>query len=171
MFLKSVFNHSKLLFLLMIIFIAGQLFINYKRGVVFSPLFHYGMYSEVMHVKPTYQVWEVQVNGQKLSAEDFSIQQWDKIILPLQYYQGINSSNQLYHRDVKRLLQKLHLFTTEENFLSNCSYPDFEQWYKRYLQSVTGEAVSDMEITYRSYRFDSVLIPTDTATSLQQLCN
>ena len=51
MFLQKVYKHSKLLFLAMLGFIAGQLFINYKHGVVCSPFYHYGMYSEVMKVR------------------------------------------------------------------------------------------------------------------------
>ncbi len=92
----------------MIIFIAGQLFINYKHGLVASPFYHYGMYSEVMKVQAEYNVFEVTVNGRTLKGENFSAVQWDKIILPLVYFKNVSRSNDLYYTTIKRLMNKMN---------------------------------------------------------------
>src|SRR4051812_31223866 len=109
MFLQKVYRHSKILFAAMVFFIAMQLFINYKHGVVLSPFYHYGMYSGVMNTNDSYTIFAVGLNGKQLRGQDFSSQQWDQIMLPLQYYSAINKSNELYEADIKRLLEKMHL--------------------------------------------------------------
>ena len=172
MFLQKVYKHSKLLFLAMLGFIAGQLFINYKHGVVCSPFYHYGMYSEVMKVKDKYQVWEIEVNGKKLFAKDYSIQQWDMIMLPLQYYEGIQKSNALYETDIKRLLGKVHISADEKYYLNNCRYDQFEKWYSMRLQQLTKMPVNSLIINYRTYLYKGDhFVSTDEVISLAQLCS
>ena len=69
MFLKKLYQHNKFWFVVIILFIAGQLFINYKRGVVFSPFYHYGMYSSAIKPATQYNIPEVFVDGERLAVE------------------------------------------------------------------------------------------------------
>jgi len=171
MFLKQVYQHSKGLFTAMIIFILLQLFISYNQGMVLSPFYNYGMYSEVFTIQKNYQLFEVVQNGKRLRGQDFSPEQWDRIMLPLQYFSGINKSNDLYHTTVKRLLTKINISAKEENFISNCNYRQFEDWYTKYLEQVTKEPVSSLSIYYRTYRFsNNKLEATDSVLLLSQLC-
>jgi hypothetical protein len=173
MFLQEVYKHNKLLFVLMIVFIIGQLFINYKRGMVFSPFYHYGMYSEVMKEKNTYGVFEIEVNGKKLQAQNFTPQQWDKIVVPLSYYASINSkSNALYFTDIKRLMQALHIPANEVNYIQGCDSQRFTIWYQLYLTEILNEKVNTVEITYHVYQYKSgSLQPTDSILPISQLCS
>ena len=171
MFLQQVNKHSKTLLLLMVIFVIAQLFINYKRGMVISPFLSYGMYSEVMNINQSYEIFEVSQNGKRLRGQDFTPEQWDKIMLPLIYFAGINKSNQLYESDIKRLLSKLHLSSSEKNFLSACNYQQFEDWYKNYLAQITDQKTEGTTITYRTYSYQSnTLEATDKFLPLSQLC-
>lgn len=172
MFLQKLLKHSKLLFATMIFFIAGQLFINYKHGVVFSPFYHYGMYSEVIGVKDHYQVWEIVVNGKKLKAKDYSIQQWDMLTLPLQYYAGIQKNNSLYKTDIERLLSKIHISVSEKNFIQNCNYAQFEKWYAQRIAYITNLPVNSLYIQARTYQYkNNRLVATNQTFSLAQLCS
>ena len=63
MFLQQVYKYSKWFFLFMIIFIISQLYVGYKHGMVVSPFYNYGMYSEVFKIKDSYEIWEVEVNN------------------------------------------------------------------------------------------------------------
>jgi hypothetical protein len=173
MFLRQVYKHNRIIFVLMILFIIAQLFINFKRGMVVSPLYHYGMYSEVIDVKNTYNVFEVEVNGQRLPAKDFSPQQWDKVIVPLTYYTSINTkSNALYHTDIKRLTTGLFITTNEEQFIQRCSYDEFIQWYRSYLESVLRKAITTLSIQSRTYTYTAGhLQATDSILPLSQACN
>lgn len=171
MFLPHLYKRSKLLFVLMALFIVSQLLIGYKHGMVISPFYNYGMYSEVFKINNSYEVWEVEQNGKLLRGEDFSPQEWDKILLPVQYYASINSSNDLYQSEVKRLLSKMHLAAKDEHFLQQCNYSSFENWYRNYVSNVTHQNVTTLAIRQRLYNFDgSKLIPTTSVTPLAALC-
>lgn len=171
MFLLQVNRHSKGLLLLMVIFAIGQLFINYKRGMVISPFFHYGMYSGIIKIKNTYDIFEIEQNGKRLRGQDFTPEQWDRIILPLQCYAGVNKSNELYETEIKRLLSKIGVSAASQNFISVCNYQEFENWYKIYVGDVTDEKIHTISVNYCTYQYESnSLRRTANCLPLSQLC-
>ena len=171
MFLKQLYKHSRWMFVLVVFFIAAQLFINYKRGMVVSPFYHYGMYSEVIKPKADYAVFEVWANGKQLQGRDFTPWQWEKIILPLVYYSSTPKSNQLYHDEVKRLMNKFGFNPNEQRFLSACNYRRFEAWYKDYLGPIINQPVNSLDLKYRTYQFTAgILQPTKNIQLLPDLC-
>ena len=117
MFISEVYKHNKWICIAIILFVAMQLLIGYKHGMVVSPFYNYGMYSHAIKIEKFYNIFEVTVNGKLLRGQDFTPQQWDKIMLPLQYYSNISQSNHLYNFEVKRLLNKFHIASKEEDFL------------------------------------------------------
>src|SRR5438128_4625339 len=129
MYIRQLHSYSRVLFAIVIVFICAQLFVILIWGIVITPFYNYGMYSEPMDIKKSYEVFEVEVNGRRLRGQDFSPQQWDRIILPLQFYADIKKSNELYKTDIKRLLDKMHISHNDGNFLLTCNYPQFENWY------------------------------------------
>lgn len=171
MYLRQLYNHSRLLSALVIIFICGQLFVILIWGIVITPFYNYGMYSEVMPVRKTYKVFEVELNGRRLRGQDFSPQQWDKIVVPLQFYVGIKTSNELYRTDIKRLLEKMHIAANDANFLVSCNYQQFENWYKNYLEQLTNEKINSLSLNQRSYQYHAnKLEATNSLLPLSQLC-
>jgi hypothetical protein len=171
MFLTKVYKHSKVLFIAMILFIVLQLFINFKRGVVMSPFYHFGMYSEVMPVKPTYPVMEVFVDGKMLQGKNFSQQQWDKILLPPLYFINLQSkSNALYHQDIERLLAKIEIQPNQQFFIASCDYNRFMSWYKPYLQKIIKMNVKQVDIYVKDYQFNNTLQATANQSHISSLC-
>ncbi|MDB5191619.1 MAG: hypothetical protein JWQ96_1182 [Segetibacter sp.] len=155
----------------MIFFAVLQLFINFKRGMVVSPFYHYGMYSEVIRVKASYEVFEIWVNGERLQGKDFSAQQWDQVILPVQYFAALNTkSNPLYFNEIKRLMAKIGLKADEEKYVATCNYNQFQWWYKQYLNHIVKRDVAGVKILSRGYIFQQTLKPTSTYTDLSALC-
>jgi hypothetical protein len=156
----------------MIAFVVGQLFINYKHGVVASPLFHYGMYSEVMKTHNSYGVFEVVANGKVLAGKDFTPQQWDKILVPLRYYAQLNNvSNKLFYTDIKRLMNAAHLAPNEQQYAQECDAGKFMAWYKPYLSKIVNRPVENLNVRYRLYAYkEKRLAPTDSLLTLSQLC-
>ena len=88
MFLKQVYHYNKWLFTGMLIFIIMQILVFYKGGMVFSPWYNYGMYSERMTIKPVYEI--TTING--LKGSDYSPIDWDKINIPVQNFFGLNKN-------------------------------------------------------------------------------
>ncbi len=171
MYLLRLYQHSKVLFAAIVLLATAQLFINYKHGVVLSPFYHFGMYSATMPVENRYEIWNVEVDGKILKGADYSTQQWDEILLPLQYYAGINASNSLFTIDAQRLLAHLHINANETCFLQPCNGKQFQQWYKKYLQNILGTNVRSVAVYRKVFVFNQGrLQPTDSLTPLSQLC-
>ncbi len=115
----------------MLFFVCIQLFCFYKGGMVFTPFYNYGMYSEVMDVKPEYEI-----NGVgHVKGNDFSPQSWDKIYYTLGQYQSLDKNDSLYANEVIRLFAKAHLLQpATANFIRPLSPADFNAWYAACLK-------------------------------------
>jgi hypothetical protein len=163
---------------LIIAFIAGQLYFNYRIGVVYSPgvfvspFYLYGMYANVYKIEVDYSITEVEVNSHLLEGKDFTPQQWDKIMLPVKFYAEIKASNSLYKTEIERLMKKISIQTREINFIQSCNDTAFKNWYTSYLQNIISEKINAIEIRQRIYQYKGHhLQPTNTVLSLSQLCN
>lgn len=170
MFLKQVYKYNKWLFILMALFAAGQLFINFKQGLVVTPFYNYGMYSEVLKPDSSYQVFKVEQNGRLLRGQDFSTQEWDKILLPLSFYANKSRNNNLFETDIKRILSKGNIKATPGNFLIECDCTSFVDWYAGYLSRITKEPTKSLKIYYQTYLYNGRLIPTDSVKPFSYLC-
>ena len=155
MFLNQLYKHSKLLFVLVMVFISGQLFINVKHGMVFSPFYHYGMYSQVMRPQSEYLVPEIVVDGILLKGNDFTPWAWDKILQPVNYFSAIRPSNALYKNEVTRLTPAFLSPRKTGNFLQACDYEGFIDWYTKYLADVLRRPVKTVEVASHKYIFSN----------------
>jgi hypothetical protein len=148
MYLKTLLNQSKFWFAVVVVFIICQLLINFKHGMVFSPFYHYGMYSEVMKPKDSYPIFGVTVNGEELKTKDFSPQQWDKIIQPLVYY----SKHQQWNADMFGEVQRLTGISDTVKYFNKLTKNDFTFWYQQYLSAVLGKEVISVVIDSKTYQ-------------------
>ncbi len=172
MFLTRVYKYNKWLFAAMLLFAIAQLFVNYKRGLVATPFFHYGMYSHSINIEKAYEVIEVEADGKILRGQDFAPHTWDKILLPVVYFSNIKQSNRLYYSDIRRLMGIVHLTTKEDHFIQQCDYHSFEIWYKKYLEKIVGHSIVNCRIRLHQYNItNSTLQPTDSVKSLTTICN
>lgn len=136
---------------MIVLFIAGQLFINYKHGVVFSPFYHYGMYSEVIKPATEYNVLKVYINEELLVAKNFSPQQWDKIILPVdRFYNQQKWNSTLFKEDINRMLP----FANSVYFTNTITEENFNNWYRQQLENITGKKVNTFKIVFTDYTFN-----------------
>jgi hypothetical protein len=147
MYLKHLFHQSKFWFVVVIVFITCQLFINVKHGMVFSPFYHYGMYSEVMQPKDTYPIFGVTVNGEELKAKDFSPQQWDKIIQPLVYY----SKHRQWNEDMFGEVHRLTGINDSAKYFKKLTKNDITFWYQQYLSATLHKEVTAVVIESKTY--------------------
>jgi len=150
MYLRKLYQQHKGWFVFIVMFIVSQLFINYKRGVVFSPFYHYGMYSSIMRPQPTYDVTEIEVNGKILQTKDFSPQQWDKIMLPV----SMNDSQQRWNSSLyNTLIQRLAHAKDSSAYVNNYSAAQFQQWYSSYLETILGIKINSVNISHKTVQF------------------
>ncbi len=128
MYFKKLYRQTRFWFVIVVLFAVGQLFINYKHGVEFSPFYHYDMFSLLFTAKPNYEATEVSVNGVPLQTRNFTPNGWDNIVLPIIQYQNSQHWNsQVYNTTIKRLL-----YTTDSSFYVNqLSQQQFDAWYRQ----------------------------------------
>lgn len=150
---------------MIILFIAGQLLINYKRGVLFSPFYHYGMYSEVIRPAAEYNVLEVYVDGMQLQTKDFSPQQWDKITLTAdRFYNQQKWNSALFREDIHRLLP----FADSVYFTNSITEENFNNGYRQQLESITGKKVNAFKIVFTDYTFNGTILNQATPDFFEQ---
>jgi hypothetical protein len=150
MYLKRLYQHNKYWFLVIALFITGQVFINYKRGVVFSPFFHYGMYSDLIQPANEYKVIEVLVNEKQLSTSNFSPQEWDRITVPAErFYSQEKWNGKLFKQDIHRMLP----FTDSLRFTNTITEEQFSNWYQQQLEDITGQKINTYKIIFTDYTF------------------
>lgn len=154
MFLKEVYRHSKRLFVGMLLFIGLQLIINYKAGMVFTPFFHYGMYSWVQEPQLDYHVNLVLINGDTLKGGNFSPQQWDKIHYTLDELYITRCREDFYNNQIARLYSKAGLSRPDaSHFLIKDNVPGLLQRYEEWLPGQLDIPEAKVEIQRHRYRY------------------
>ncbi len=147
MYFKQLYHNHKGWFVFAVLFCIAQLFINYKRGVVVSPFFHYGMYSAKKDMPDTITVFEVQINGKPLEPFHFSAQEWDKLMLPLYQYAAVQQHNSnKWNTDIERLLSKINIHPNAANFLLMDNAEKFKTWYQSYTETIIGYQINSLTI-------------------------
>lgn len=153
MFLKELYQYNKLLFAALALFIISMAFINYKWGVVATPIQQYGMYSQRQYFSDTQKVYQLYVNGQKLNLSDFSLVERDMMQIPIDYFgrqEYINSQAFITMRSVFAKL-KLDGLLQEKNFVNNTSNLQFYTWFKELVQKNIGNPVAQLEVFEEHY--------------------
>ena len=128
MYLIQLYKRNKWWFVVVVLFAFGQVFINYKNGVMCSPFYNYNMYSYPSLPHNWYSVVHISVNGRLLQPKDYSPHEWDNLIQPIIFFdkeKGWNSM--IFHTEVQKLFP-IHDSALYEN---NISERVFFDWYKK----------------------------------------
>jgi hypothetical protein len=107
MYLSKLYRYNKWLFAAIVFFAAMQLLVTYKRGMVISPWYNYGMFSEKVIVKKKYTVNNSL--GRPVETYLISPQQDDRINVTLDNLLALNRNDSLYQQEIVRLFRKAHL--------------------------------------------------------------
>lgn len=105
------------------------------------------MYSEVINPQNSYPIFGVIVNGEELKAKDFTPQQWDKIIQPLNYY----SKHQQYNTEMFAQVHRLAHINDTAKFFNRVTKNDFTFWYKQYLSELLRKEIINLSIQSKNY--------------------
>lgn len=121
----------------MLFFAIVQLFCFYKRGMVFSPWFNYGMYSEVIKPDSIYSVNKVFADGSLLQGNKYSPQEWDKIHFTLTQTAAAECNGNFYNKQISRLFEKFDFNAPDSlryvNTGTNTSgaFIDYSNWLRQ----------------------------------------
>lgn len=151
MFLLKLYQQHKGWFFFVLLFILIQLINNIRQDIAISPFYQYGMYSQKIVEQKSYEVYEVEVNGNVLQTQNFSPQEWDKIILPLQ----MNASQKQWNSNVYSSTIKRLLHTNDSTIYVNRNYSEdeFNDWYKDYLQNIINKKIDSVSVKTKTVSF------------------
>ena len=116
--------------------------------MVFSPFYHYGMYSKVMKPEATYPVMVVVVDNEELNPKDFSPQKWDKVIQPVVYY----SRHQQWNGEMFSQVHRLTGINDSARYFNKLTKNDFISWYQQYLSGILGKGIMQVSIQFKNYQ-------------------
>ncbi len=102
------------------------------------------MYSEVMKPAAKYAVTKIDVNGKPLQSKDFTPQQWDKIILPLQFNNDQQQWNSYVYKNVARVFLRAN---DSSVYVNNYGTVQFQKWYHSYLESLLHTKINSLNTT------------------------
>ena len=151
MYLKKLYNHNKLLCLLIALFALAQFINNIRQDIAISPLYSYGMYSERMMPETVYSVPEIFVNDTMLRTKDFSPMEWDNIMQPvIKFHAQYNWNVNLWKQDIHRLVP----FADSVNFVNQLDESQFKAWYQQHLENILQKQIDTLKIVLTNYSFD-----------------
>lgn len=87
-FLYQVFEKDKILFIVFVLFIIGQIFFTYKQ-VENTPFFHFGMYSAIHNPHDSYTVYNITVDKTPVKSLDFPDSQREIVYNTISAYDGL----------------------------------------------------------------------------------
>ena len=145
MYLKQLYQHNKLWCGIVVFFIVAQLSINYKKGFVVTPIYHYGMYSSPVNQPDTLQIFQVEVNGKPLQPLDFIPQQWDNVILPLNYFYN-PTSDTLWKKVCRSIFRISNTNALAANYSLQLSTTQFYAWYQTQLQQIQPNKIASIHV-------------------------
>jgi len=153
MFFKKLYQHSKLLFWIFISFLFAFVFLNYKWGVVATPVYQYGMYSGPIYLSDTLHLMQVNINGEKLNMGKYSFASKDKmLVMPDRYLKSLHQ-NKAIQQSLQRIFTPVgmgSLFKSDK-FVHQVQPQLFMQWYRNQLQNFIHEEINSIEILQQDY--------------------
>ena len=172
-FLHQVFHKDKPLFVLLILFILGQLFFTYKH-VENTPFFHFGMYSALHHPHETYTVYNIAVSENPVRSLDFHDSQREMVYNTIATYDGLK---QLGFRDsldkfISKRMSGQRADYARSVLLNNASMDTpYQKWLFQYIADMRMIKTPLLEVSKQlvSYKPDGSIILNDTAQTLFKL--
>lgn len=131
MFLHKLYKYNKLLFFTCIFILFLFVYLNFKWGMVASPINQYGMFSEKFFIKDTHVIYSIQVNSNPILQHRLSAIDIDFIQSYPGSFESQRSKNEMVYGFMKKMLGPL---LKDTSFL-HCRVNDkeFYSWYTNML--------------------------------------
>ncbi len=147
MFLVKLYHYSKGLFYTLIVLLLLFLYINFKWGVVATPIYQYGMFSNAWYNAGPYPAYTVELNRHTYQLSNLPFPVRDQCVVIFSRYLSLEANNQWA---IKAMLPLYGTsFNSDDVIAGRVSAEVFSKWFEQWLGKVTGEQVNSL-IIYRS---------------------
>ena len=162
MFLSDLFKYSKFLFTTLIFFLLLFIYLNYKWGMVASPVNQFGMYSGKFFMNDTLALNTVRMNNEEILQDKLSVIDIDFIQEYPQSYKNQQSTNKVVFGSMKKMIK---LVLIDSNYFYNQIIDkEFYAWYTKMVCKRLGKPLSSVELSYhklvwRQNKFEEIVSP------------
>lgn len=169
MFLKKLYRHNKTLCLVVVAFLFAYIYLNYKWGMVATPIHQYGMFSGKHYFKDPLKVYFVKANGKNINEATISQIERDVLQTYPDYYEKQKSVNESVYNTVSAFF-KYAAISAEKNrykYLNTINDSLFTTWYQTKIREIIHEPLKYLEVTRQQFVWENgKLKPIDTAKKL-----
>ena len=149
MFLKELYRYSKAGCFVIIVFLLTFIYINFKWGIVATPVLQYGMFSAPIHVSDTQQVYILEANNKPVDCNGLSFADRDILQISLTDYEKQAVVNEYVFNTMHRFLGFTGLMD-QDKYSNHLTDAGFTKWYKTKLEKITGNSADSLAI-YKQY--------------------
>jgi len=153
MFIKKLYNYNKLLAIAFICFVSCFLFLNYKWGMVATPVYQFGMFSGPIHLTDTQKVYKLYVNDEQLDITKYRFAQKDIMLVSLEKYTASKNGNSEVFHTMNYFFSKMgwrHLMN-EVVFTNDCNDLFFTKWFMKVVEAAIGYPVKKLTLYSQLY--------------------
>ena len=157
MFLKKLYQYNKILFFVVLVFLTGYIYLNYKWGMTATPIQQYGMFSGKAFLKDTLQLYIVKANGKKIEESYISQTERDIIQSYPDFYEKHTQSNNEIYNTLSVFFNYAGL-STEKNrykFVNNITDSQFNKWYLNKIEGIIKEPIVSIEAYKQQLTWES----------------
>lgn len=152
-FIKQIYRHSKTACFIIIGFLLAYIYINFKWGVVATPILQFGMYSTPFYVNDTVEVYVVEANGKIINGSQLSFVERDIVQLFLYNYERQEAVNQNAYYTMHKYFEMAGLgrLMDYNRYNNHISDIEFTKWYKQKLEKIIHEPVHTLAVYKQNY--------------------
>ncbi len=150
MYLIKLYRQNKFWFVVVLLFAGGQLFINYKNGVMCSPFYNYDMYSNVALPKQYYPVMQISITNRLLQTKDYSPNEWDNLLQPIIFFEKQERWNRyIFQTETRKFLPVYD----SSPYLKTVPQARFARWYNKQVLRIAGNVAEPVAVSVSADTF------------------
>ncbi len=150
MFLKELYRYSKTGFFVVLVFLLAYIYINFKWGVVATPILQYGMYSAPSYLADTQEVYMLTVNKQPVNCGELSFVDRDIVQVCLNDYEKQQAVNAAVYHTLHRYLSFTGLMNYN-NYSNHLSDTSFTRWYRSKLEKIMRSSIDSLSVSKQNF--------------------
>ena len=150
MFINKLFYYDKKIFFLFIIYFISFLYINFKSGLIISPIMQYGMYSRMSKISDTVHLNRVYVNDCILDFSKLSMADRDIIDVGIDNYFDEKVNNINVYTTIKRVT-KTNQLISDNFYFNDITEKTFYDKYKTLLENILDKKIKNIKILKHKY--------------------
>ncbi len=169
MFIKKLYQYSKILCISTIVFLLVFIYINYKWGITATPVLQYGMFSTPFYIKDTQTVYRIEANGKMINNAVISLIDRDIIQISLENYERQRPVNTSAYTTMKKYISYIGLgsFMNSEKFTNSISDSEFTNWYKLKLEKIIKQPIKSLAVYKQQFIWQATMPePIDSPSKL-----